>query len=85
MRDEYGRGQIAEQPYTARPALLRGPGERIPMWECSCQGLKPRQRHAEPWLCLVAADLRAWRVRHPAATCRDGVARPLAWLEREFG
>ena len=77
--------QVREQPYTARPSLLRAPGERIPAWQCACPGLKPWQRHAEPWLCVTARDIAAWRTRHPEATCRERVARPLAWLEATFG
>ena len=86
MTEHEHTDQVREQPYTARPALLRGPGERIHGWVCSCpQFRRDAQRHQDPWLCLSAADLRAWKRRHPEATCGERVARPLVWLERTFG
>ena len=71
-------------PYTARPSLYKPPGERIPPWACACPNLKPWQRHREPWQCMTAEDVKAWRARQPVATCSEVVARELGWLEREF-
>ena len=72
-------------PYTARPAISRLPGERIPPWLCACPDRKPWHRHREPWECVSDEEVAAWRARHPTATCREGSARGLAWLAREFG
>ena len=72
------------QPYTARPALTRLPGERWPTWTCACN--VPRyKRHTEPYQCVSAQDVAAWRAAHPSSGIVNDVAvRCLVWLAREF-
>ena len=79
-----GSEQIREQPYTARPALMRLPGERIPEWRCLCP-VPNYRRHAQPWLCIGDLELAVWRVAHPEVTTNDRNARCLMWMERTFG
>ena len=70
--------------YTALPQLYRLPGERIPEWACVCPGLKPYQKHREPWLCIPDEEVAAWRARHPEAFCSGRTARILTWLAGAF-
>ena len=72
------------QPYSARPALTRLPGERWPSWACACR-VPHYKKHQEPQECLTVHDIAAWRKRHPEATCSERTARALAWLEAEWG
>ena len=69
-------------PYTARPSLYKRPGERIPPWRCACPGLKPWQRHREPWQCVQQATIDAWAKQ---TRCSPRAARYLYWLAKEFG
>ncbi len=71
-------------PYTARPSLYKLPGERIPPWVCACN-LKPYERHLDPPECVTEEQVKAWRARHPEATCSERTAKVMAWLEMEFG
>jgi hypothetical protein len=73
------------QPYVARPSLYRLPGERPPAWQCVCVNRKPWQQHLEPWQCVTNEQVRAWRRRHPSATCSERTARALCWMEEAFG
>lgn len=69
------------RPYTGLPSLHV---LKATTWVCTCPGLRPRQRHGEPWLCVSTADLAVWRLRTNNFEVSDPVARMLAWLEREF-
>jgi hypothetical protein len=73
-----------EQPYSARPALYRLPGERIPEWRCRCN-VPSYRRHLEPWQCVTVHQVELWRARHPGSTCSERTARALCWLENSFG
>ena len=46
------------QPYSARPALTRLPGERWPSWACACR-VPHYKKHQEPQECLTARDIAA--------------------------
>jgi len=71
------------QPYTARPALTRLPGERFPAWACACP-VPHYRKHTEPWLCIGDREFALWRATHPEVTTSDRNARCLMWLALNF-
>jgi hypothetical protein len=79
-----GQAPAPSKRYSGEAATLRGTGERLGVWVCECPGLRPRERHAEPWQCLPAVMVAAYRWRHLEATANDKTLRMLAWLEETF-
>lgn len=52
--------------YLAEVTVMKRPKA----WQCSCPGLRPRQRHHERWECLPIMATRA--------------EQALSWLAQEF-
>jgi hypothetical protein len=66
--------------YVAPHVQMRGPGERLPQWRCTCPGLKPWKRHRSEIDCLPAEDVARFKAAHGL---RDaGLARSLLFLEQ---
>ena len=83
------RRKYAGSCYTGEPVARMPPGQREPAWACRCtredgRPLLRSRRHREPWQCLTAANVAAWRAAHPEASCGEQPARGLTWLAQEF-
>jgi hypothetical protein len=64
--------------YVAPHVAMRGPGERLPQWRCTCD-VKPYKRHKDRIACIPQEDVEAFKAAHNLK--HDGVARALLYLE----
>lgn len=71
--------------YVAEHAALRGPGERLPPWQCQCvdpfteRRLRKGKRHADAIACQPQNEVDFFKAKHGIAS--DGKARALLFIE----
>ena len=71
--------------YVAPHVEMRGPGERVPAWECQCRDpfterrLRKAKRHKDRIACIPQEQVEAFKEAHGLK--HDGVARALIFLE----
>jgi hypothetical protein len=66
--------------YVAEHVAMRDPGERLPIWRCTCD-LPRYKRHRFEWDCTPQATIDAWM---KITGCNPRVARELFWLAMNF-